>query len=246
MRGAQLCASNQHCPGRGHSSSIKAPYWYLVFLSPDVDNVRLSEDLAVTRVQKSSPELLNSAASSVLLVPLLCLGLALRSVPAGSTEYTEALGSACGWSTVANWVWAVSPAEDGAVVQLPPTAPRCGRKGPIALIHTPPVWVGALPWAGRSHGSSTTLWVLGGIWALRGLGFGANQNEILQVHLPWRHRAILLPEPHVLLGNRFDSIEAENYNFCVFIPVQMTHLLSLNTVFKHLKCLPGLFSPVPV
>lgn len=73
-RGTQLCASNQHCLGRGESSSTKAPHWYLGFLSPNINNMRLSEDLAVTRVQKSSPELLNSAASCVLLVPRSTLG----------------------------------------------------------------------------------------------------------------------------------------------------------------------------
>lgn len=146
----QLCASNQHCLGRGESSSTKAPHWYLGFLSPNINNMRLSEDLAVTLVQKSSPELLNSAASCMFLVSLLCLGLALRSVPAGSAEQTEAL---CRWSTVANWIWAVSPGNYQLSVELsaaPTHISQVWVEGSrFSDHHTACVWCFAFPAQGR-------------------------------------------------------------------------------------------------
>lgn len=126
----QLCASNQHCLGRGESSSTKAPHWYLGFLSPNINNMRLSEDLAVTRVQKSSPELLNSAASCMFLVSLLCLGLALRSVPAGSAEQTEAL-CGCSGQLDLGCLTRELPAECGAVCSSHPHLPGVGGRVPF-------------------------------------------------------------------------------------------------------------------
>lgn len=148
---------------------------------------------------------------------------------------------------MANWVWAVSPGNYQLSVELcaaPTHSSQVWVEGSHCSDHHTTCVCGALPLqprAGCSHGSSTVLWVLRGfghleVWGWVLIRMRSHKCTCLgntEQFCYWSHM--------FYWGNCFDSVGAEHYNFYIFIPVQMTHLLSLNTVFKHLKCLQRLF-----